>query len=113
LPTGFAFDSATLEIIKARDVVALERAADGLLVHMDDTLGGPDDYEFIIRFRQSHPKPVRKSTPANLKIVADIDGSDCLHLTADAARWEHFRWRFPTTVTLNDQVWNPAEDDAL
>lgn len=113
LPPGFAFHSAKLEIIKARDVVALEHGADGLIIHMDDTPAGPDDYEFIVRFREARPKAVRKSTPATLKIVATIDGSDCLHLTANGARWEHFQWEAPTTVTLNDRAWNPAQDAAL
>src|SRR4051812_30156700 len=56
LPEPFSLDSARLEVIQARDVVALERAPNALIVHLNDTPVGSDEYEFAIHFEREKPK---------------------------------------------------------
>lgn len=112
LPANFRFDSAVLEIVKARDVVALEQASEGLIVYINDTPSGADDYEFKIHF-SSKVKMPPKSSSATLQIVATIDGSECLTLSSNEARWEHFHYQKPKKVMLNDFVWNPTKEPLL
>jgi hypothetical protein len=49
----------------------------------------------------------RKPHPLDLRIVAVIDGSDELRLTAAETRWAHGSWEHPTQVKLNALEWNP------
>lgn len=115
LPENFSLESVNLETIQGRDVVALERAPNALIVYLNDTPGGPGEYEFAIRFHPSASgKPVNAgSTLARLKIATRIDGSDCLTITATEATWEHKFYVCPSTVTLNDIHWNPKKTKVL
>ena len=109
LPEAFSLESVKLEVLQGRDVVALERAANALIVYLDDTPVGPGDYEFVIHFHPVVPKSVRvvPSVAARLKIAARIDGSDRLKITATEATWEHKAWAYPTGVTMNNVPWLP------
>jgi hypothetical protein len=108
LPDVFSLESVELEQIQGRDVVALERTDNALVVYLDDTPSGSDTYEFKIRF---HPVPLlaetkAPSTVATLKIAAQIDGSDCIKFTATEATWEHKTYSFPSQISLNDMPWS-------
>ena len=115
LPAGYSLTDATLEVITGRDVVALEKMEDGLLVCLDDTPAGPGPYEFGIHFHRSRSMPaqVHSLTPITLKIAAQIDGSDRLKITAQEATWTHLAWGVPTGVTLNGIAWEPAGNNIL
>jgi hypothetical protein len=109
LPKSFSLESASLETIQGRDVVALERAGNALIVYLDDTPLGADTYEIKIRFHPTAGKwgAATASARATVKIAAQIDGSDCIKLTATEALWEHGRWSYPGRVTLNGVPWDP------
>ena len=115
LPECFSLEAVHLERIKGRDVVALERADDALIVYLDDTPVGADEYEFKIYFRPARPKPgpARAPTGATLKITAEIDGSDCLTITRTEARWENKNWSGPPGVKLNDVTWPVQQTNVL
>ncbi len=115
LPETFSLDSVRLEVIKARDVVALERTNDALIVHLDDTPLGADEYEFKVRFRTASQVRVGTavSPAATLKIAAEIDGSDCLKITATEATWEHKHWDWPRSVMLNGVPWSLQQTNVL
>jgi hypothetical protein len=115
VPQQYSLLSPKLEIIAGRDVVALERANDALIVYLDDTLPSAALYEFKIHFPRERPKPkpVRPSTPATLKITALIDGSDLLKITANEATWTHGAWDYPSAVKLNEIAWNVSQTNIL
>jgi hypothetical protein len=115
LPEAFSLGSVNLEVLQGRDVVALERAPNALIVYVNDTPSGPSEYEFTIHFHPVPPqRPVSPSaTAARLKIAARIDGSDCLIITPTAATWEHKFFACPTSVALNEIHWNPQENKIL
>ena len=94
------FSSATLEILKGRDTVAIEPNATGLTVFLCDSPNGSDDYEFRV-----HLEPARQ--PGVLRIVAKIDGSDELHISREGAKWIHKHWKTPSEISLNGVAWNP------
>jgi hypothetical protein len=50
LPETFSLDSVTLETIQGRDIIALERSTNALIVYLNDTPIGPGEYEFNIHF---------------------------------------------------------------
>ena len=50
MPEPFSLESVQLEPMQRRDVVALERADNALIVYLDDTPLGADTYEFKIIF---------------------------------------------------------------
>src|SRR4051812_30259359 len=50
---------------------------------------------------------------AKLRVVAEIDGSDELHIDARGARWVHREWEWPGEVRLNEVAWDPEEAPAL
>lgn len=100
------FERARLEPLRGRDTVALERFRDSVVLHIDDTPNGEDEYAFRIVF------PVRPRVAA-LHIRAEIDGSDELHISRDGARWVHKHWDWPRQVILNGVVWNPRENAVL
>ena len=62
-------------------------------------------------------KPMWKNMPArsarSLRIVADIDGTDELHIDAQGARWVHRSWQWPSEVRLNKVAWNPEKSPML
>ena len=115
LPEVYSFEAVSLERIKGRDVVALERTNNALVVYLDDTPVGADEYEFKIHFFPARSKspPAHTSTPAVLKIAAEIDGSDFLRITAGEARWEHKHWSGPANVTLNGVAWPVEQTNVL
>jgi len=115
LPEPFSLDSVDLEVIQGRDIVALERADQALIVYLDDTPGGADNYEFKIHFHPARPKPVHPGAPvaAHLKIAADIDGSDTLKITAGEATWEHKNWSPPANIRLNEIPWLLSQTNVL
>ncbi len=114
LPEPFSLDSANLKVINARDVVALERTHQGLVVYLDDTPSGASDYEFEIRFSAGPPKIVRaeRSASAHLKISAQIDGSERVKITTREASWEHKAYEYPANVSLNGVPW-PVEQNSI
>jgi hypothetical protein len=115
LPAAFSLDTATLELIEGRDVVAMERATNGLVVYLDDTPMGPGQYEFKIHFHPVTRQRVETGhgVAAHLKIAVTIDGSDCLKITPTKATWEHKYWSCPTEVALNDVHWCPQATNIL
>ena len=115
LPDSFLLESATLEKIEGRDVIAMERATNALIVYLDDTPPGSSEYEFTIHF---HPAGINADTTAlgvaaDLKIAAQIDGSDCLKITSKEAVWTHNTDSLPTDVTLNDVLWDLESTNVL
>lgn len=115
LPEPFSLEAVNLEVLKGRDVVALERTNNALIVHVDDTPNGPGEYEFKIHFHAATTKPAKTGarTSATLKIAAEIDGSDCLRITAKEATWEHKHWGWPANVTLNAVAWSVQHTNVL
>ncbi len=80
LPETYSLDSASLEIVEGRDMIALERTTNALMVYLDDTPPGAAPYEFKIHFHPAAAKTfkIHTSPAATLKIAAQIDGSDLL-----------------------------------
>lgn len=117
LPRAVDFSTAKLRRISGRDTVALETRKDAVVVHVSDTPFEAAPYEFEVVFRPKSARPEAKararSPHATLKIAADIDGSDELHIDAKGARWVHHEWDWPTEVRLNDVVWKPEETPTL
>ena len=115
LPECFSLEAVDLERIKGRDVVALERTNNALIVYLDDTPVGAGEYEFKIHFHPARPKPApaRDCTAATLKIAAEIDGSDCLRITATEATWDHKHWGGPANVRLNEVPWSVQQTNVL
>jgi hypothetical protein len=115
LPPQYSLRSSRLDIVIGRDVVALERTNDALIVYLDDTPSGAAPYEFNIHFPRVEPEPelVHPSTPATLKITALIDGSDLLKITAGEATWVHRSWSYPEAIRLNGIPWNVRQTNIL
>jgi len=115
LPSQYSLRSPRLEPVTGRDVVALERTNDALIVYLDDTPSGAAPYEFNIHFprEEPQPEPVRPTTPATLKITALIDGSDLLKITEGEATWMHRFYDFPSAVKLNGVAWNLRQTNVL
>jgi hypothetical protein len=108
LPETFSLEAVELETIQGRDVVAVERADEALVVYLDDTEGGAVEYEFKVRF---HPKRTKTALPGTLattrlKITGEIDGSDRVRITAREATWEHKTFSPPSNVELNGVPWD-------
>jgi hypothetical protein len=115
LPESFSLDSVDLEVIEGRDVVALERTNDGLMVYLDDTPGGPGQYDFKINFHPAVPKPTRArpSAVARLKIAAQVDGSDCIKITPQEAVLEHKTFALPSNLSVNGIPWDAGQQSVL
>jgi hypothetical protein len=115
LPERFSLDAVTLEVTEGRDVVALERANDKLIVWLDDVSPGFAPYEFTIHFDTSRPSPTpgNKSVAATLRISAEIDGSDLVKITRQTATWEHLKFAPPEKVRLNDTPWSLLQTNVL
>ena len=112
LPEIYAMDTAELEITRGRDVVAMERTKDAVIIYLDDTPPGADIYEFNVHF---HPAPLgatakASSTAATLEVAGQIDGSDRIKVTASQAVWMHQAWSPPANVTLNGIPWDPMAE---
>jgi len=115
LPERYSLAAVKLEVIQGRDIIALERGNDALIVYLDDTPSGAAPYEFKLHF---HPAAasvshLRASTAATLKISAQIDGSDRLKITARDATWTHLARSRPAAVKLNDVPWDVNRINAL
>jgi serine/threonine protein kinase len=54
-----------------------------------------------------------KPYPVDLRIVAVIDGSDELRITATETRWAHVSWTHPNQVKLNGIAWNPQNTPVM
>ncbi len=52
--------------------------------------------------------PLPKPKP-EIHIVADIDGSDTLRISAYEAVWTHRDYQWPSSVEINGFTWKPAE----
>ena len=118
LKSAVDFRSARMKRIQGRDTVALEQNKDSVVIHIDDTLlRGASTYEFQVVFRPRNAKAdVGKRAGANcatLRIVADIDGSDALHIDVRGARWDHGHWKLPGQVLLNNVSWDPGKSPTL
>ena len=72
LPDAFSLESVNLQVTQGRDIIALERGTNSLIVHLDDTPLGSDEYDFTIYFHPVTPKRVKTSVGgvAQLKICA-------------------------------------------
>jgi hypothetical protein len=115
LPETFSLESASLEKIEGRDVIALERSTNALIVYLDDTPPGASEYEFTVHFHPVGPDPAQTTggVAADLKIAAQIDGSDCIKITSKEAIWTHNTDAFPTDVTLNNVQWDLQQTNVL
>jgi hypothetical protein len=115
LPEKYSLKSPRLEHITERDVVALERTNDAVIVYMDDTPSGDVPYEFKIRFPlETRRRALRHPSPTGtLKISAVIDGSDLLKITRREATWTHRFWTPPDRIQLNDVVWDLRQTNVL
>ncbi len=92
------FATAQLTVLEGRDTVVLNRSRDNITLSIADTPGGQDEYHFLIDFPEV----------PTLEINANIDGSDELHISFAGARWIHKQWSWPTEVSLNGVLWDPA-----
>jgi hypothetical protein len=115
LPAGYSLSSVNLETIQGRDVIALERTNNALIAYLDDTPAGAAPYEFKLHFHPAKPALVAKteSAAAELRVRAEIDGSDVLKITPAGAVWTHHAYAFPRAVRLNDLLWNVRQTNAL
>lgn len=114
LPAAYSLHDVQLETIAGRDVVALERTNEALLVYLNDTPSGVADYEFKIHFRPQTFPPARAPSPAaTLRIAAAIDGSDTLKITTREATWQHRAYQFPSNVNLNRIPWDVRQTNTL
>lgn len=115
LPETYSLETARLETMTGRDIVALERTNQAVILYLDDTPSGAAPYEFKIHFSPTPaapPAPTR-SPEATLKIAAAIDGSDTLKITAREAVWEHRAYSPPWDIRLNDVTWNIQQTNTL
>jgi hypothetical protein len=115
LPEMYSLAAANLEVIEGRDVIALERTNNALIVYLDDTPSGAAPYEFKIHFHQVAARPVafHASPTGTLKIAANIDGSDRLKITANDATWTHLAYSLPEAVTVNGIPWDIRQTNVL
>jgi beta-lactamase regulating signal transducer with metallopeptidase domain len=115
LPATFSLESVDLEVIEGRDVVAIERTNQGLMVYLDDTPGGAGEYDFKINFHPAGLKPADagKSPVARLKVAAQVSGSDCIKITATEAVLEHKTYLLPSDVRVNGLPWDVARTSVL
>jgi hypothetical protein len=117
LPAPVDFASSRLNRIEGRDTVAIERGKDSVVIHLSDSPAGAAPYEFQVVFRPRGAGPNRRTRPPSvretLRIVADIDGSDELHIGDHGARWVHREWDWPGEVRLNNVLWRPQEKSTL
>jgi len=95
------FSTARLRNVHGRDTVVLQPRKDSVVVHLVDTPNGGAPYRFDIVMK-------RPTVPATLRIVADIDGSDRLHIDTAGARWQHRHWSMPKKVSLGGIDWDPS-----
>lgn len=97
------FLAAELEVVRGRDTVVLEPRSNAVIITLAHTPNGEEEYEFHVRFP---PIP-------ELRVRAEIDGSDALHVSRYGARWFHKEWGWPTNVTLNGMLWAPKTNNYL
>jgi len=114
LPEHFSLETASLEEINGRGLVALERGANAMIVYLDDIQSGSGEYEFKLHFHPAGSKLARKaSSTVILKIAAQVDGYDIFKITASEATWTHAGWAMPEGVKLNGVAWPVAETNVL
>ncbi|MCC9604983.1 hypothetical protein LOC68_25250 [Blastopirellula sp. JC732] len=56
---------------------------------------------------------IQAKEPISLHIVADIDGSDRLSVSAREIFWVHRHWDWPNLVKINDFEWSPRSSPVL
>jgi hypothetical protein len=115
LPERYSLNEASLEVIQARDLIALERTNGGLIVYLDDTQSGAAIYEFKIHFHPAVTKPAlaAASRSTTLKIAATVDGSDSLKITAREATWSHRTHSYPWATSLDGIPWDVRRTNTL
>ena len=115
LPETYSLETVRLETIAGRDIVALERTNQALIIYLNDTPSGAAAYEFKIHFRPAPATPVSiaPSPAATLKIAAAIDGSDTLKITAREAVWQHRAYSPPWDIRLNGVTWDVRRTNTL
>lgn len=104
------WQSARIEIVKARDLVVVESSSKGLTIHLNDTPDGPQKYDFKVYFDLKKPEE-RKNV--FLFIEGNVDGSDEVLITNEKAIWKHKHWGWPTNVKINGISWNPQKTPFL
>jgi len=104
IPADISRYSARVDLRNGRDVAVAEIREDHLLIHLCDTLGGSDFYDFqVVLTEKPDPTP---SPFADLRIQGYMDGSDRLVLTDSVATWENRYWHAPDEISLNGAVWD-------
>ena len=94
-----------------RDQVAAETSGNDLLIHVDDTPNGADQYNFQVVLTKEPPKI--PTTQTLLHIHGTFDGSDRIVITNSGATLEHYFWGYPTNLTLNGVPWDPTTQPTL
>lgn len=101
------FSSATMRVLKGRDLVALEVGDSDLRLVINDSLNGAAEYELVIAI---DPLPAGKEI---LRVTAEIDGTDQLLVERRGALWSHRHWSAPSSVTVNGVAWDLEQSDYL
>jgi hypothetical protein len=93
-----------------RDQVAAEISGNDVIVHIDDTPNGDDQYAFqVVLTPQTHKVPTAQTL---LHVQGTIDGSDRVVIRDTGATLQHFFWDLPT-FTLNGVPWNAAAQSTM
>ncbi len=103
---------AVLHVLRGRGSVELGRDADGLVIHFDDPESGADTYEVEVLFAQKLAQKTANAKPLELRIDANIDGTDELWLAGDQGKWLHTGGDRPL-VTINDRTWDVIKEPTV
>ncbi len=110
-PVPLSNYNVSTEVTSGRDLANAQIVGNQVLLYLDDTPDGPDNYSVQVSFT---PKPpVTPSTFATLHITGNIDGSDVLEIYNTGATWVHEQWGNPTDVALNGMAWDTVDDPTI